>query len=102
MDIDEATGITTAHSAMIGPGGLAEPFNYDQATFEIASYTKHFTALAMVHFELKQKGFANTTISRWFPFCDWGSAWYPPVANITLYVKIYGLFLVVVFVRWID
>jgi len=80
---DDGNAKTTAHSAMVGPGGRAEPFNYDEATFEIASYTKHFTALGMVKLELEIEGFADTTIGRWFP-CDWEKAWYPAVADITL------------------
>lgn len=82
VEIDDA-GKTTIRSIMTGPNGQEAPFNYDESTFEIASYTKHFTALSMVFLENQIHGFASTTIGKWLP-CDWKEAAYSGTAKITL------------------
>ena len=82
VEIDDA-GKTAVRSIMAGPNDQAAPFDYDEATFEIASYTKHFTALSMVNLEIQIHDFSSTTIGKWLP-CDWESAAYSGTANITL------------------
>lgn len=74
---------TSVRSIMVGPDGKEAPFDYNTMTFEIASYTKHFTALAMVFLENQIDAFASTTIGQWLP-CDWDEAASPLVGNITL------------------
>jgi len=82
VEIDK-DGKMTALSAMAGPDTSAEPYNHNEATFEIASYTKHFTAIAMVHLETKILGFAETSLGKWLP-CDWEAAWNLSVQETTL------------------
>jgi len=82
VEIDDS-GETTVRSIMTGPNSRKAPYNYDKATFEIASYTKHFTALSMVFLEKEIPGLGQKPIREFIP-CNWDDAWYPGVPSITL------------------
>ena len=76
-------GKTIVRSIMNGTNGKLAPRDYDIATFEIASYTKHFTALSMVWLEKQIENFAEATLETWLP-CKWEQAAFPGVASITM------------------
>lgn len=83
VEMNTTDGSTNIRTIMTGPEGNESPYNYDESSFEIASYTKHFAALAMVWLQDSIPGLADTTIGQWLP-CDWPSASYDAAAAITL------------------
>eukprot|EP00977_Amphora_coffeiformis_P015475 scaffold4511_cov171-Amphora_coffeaeformis.AAC.41 len=80
VDLNGAEGAET-RTFLTGPGGLPAPFDAD-STWEIASITKPFTALATLILEDEGVVSRTSAIGEFLP-CDWSQA-NSDVANVTL------------------
>lgn len=74
VDFTTDTGVQYAFSYrtyMIGSGGNTSPHDYNTKSFEIASFTKAITALAMEVMIDEGTVTEDMTIAEYLPDCDW-------------------------------
>ena len=68
----------------VGAGGTTSPWNYNAQSFEIASFTKIFTALTM-QIQINEGTIRpDTTVREYLPECDWSSALSSQIESITV------------------